>query len=35
VEKVLFFFKYSINSQFKLLMDICGVDYIEKYKNSF
>ena len=35
LEKVLFFFKYNINSQFKLLMDICGIDYMEKYKNRF
>jgi len=35
IEKVLFFFKYNINSQFKLLMDICGVDYMEKYKDRF
>lgn len=35
IEKVLFFFKYNINSQFKLLMDICGIDYMQKYKNRF
>ena len=35
IEKVLFFFKYNINSQFKLLMDICGIDYMEKYKSRF
>jgi NADH/F420H2 dehydrogenase subunit C len=35
LEKVLFFLKYNINSQFKLLMDICGIDYMEKYKNRF
>lgn len=35
IEKILFFLKYNINSQFKLLMDICGVDYMEKYKNRF
>ena len=35
IEKVLFFLKYNINSQFKLLMDICGIDYMEKYKNRF
>jgi NADH/F420H2 dehydrogenase subunit C len=35
LEKVLFFFKYNINTQFKLLMDICGIDYMEKYKNRF
>jgi len=35
IEKVIFFFKYHINSQFKLLMDICGIDYIQKSKNRF
>lgn len=35
IEKVLFFLKYNINSQFKLLMDICGIDYMQKYKNRF
>jgi len=35
LEKVMFFFKYNINSQFKLLMDICGIDYMEKYKKRF
>ena len=35
IEKVLFFFKYNINSQFKLLMDICGIDYMQKFKNRF
>lgn len=35
LEKVLYFLKYNINSQFKLLMDICGIDYMEKYKNRF
>jgi NADH/F420H2 dehydrogenase subunit C len=35
LEKVLFFLKYNINTQFKLLMDICGIDYMEKYKNRF
>lgn len=35
IEKVLYFLKYNINSQFKLLMDICGIDYMDKYKNRF
>jgi NADH:ubiquinone oxidoreductase subunit C len=35
IEKVLLFLKYHINSQFKLLMDICGIDYMQKYKNRF
>ena len=35
IGKVLYFLKYNINSQFKLLMDICGIDYMDKYKNRF
>jgi NADH:ubiquinone oxidoreductase subunit C len=35
LEKVLIFLKYNINTQLKLLMDICGIDYMEKYKNRF
>lgn len=35
LEKVLYFFKYNINSQFKLLMDICGIDNMQKYWNRF
>jgi len=35
IEKVLIFLKYHINSQFKLLMDICGIDYMQKFKNRF
>jgi len=35
LDKVLFFLKYHINTQFKLLMDICGIDFMEKYKNRF
>lgn len=35
LEKVLTFLKYNINTQLKLLMDICGIDYMEKYKNRF
>jgi len=31
LEKVLLFLKYNINSQFKLLMDICGIDNMKKY----
>lgn len=34
IEKIIFFLKYHINSQCKLLMDICGVDYMEKDKNN-
>ena len=35
IEKVLYFLKYNINSQFKLLMDICGIDNMQKYENRF
>ena len=35
IEKVLYFFKYNINSQFKLLMDVCGIDNMQRYKNRF
>jgi NADH-quinone oxidoreductase subunit C len=35
LEKVLFFLKYNINSQFKLLMDICGIDNMKKFRNRF
>jgi NADH:ubiquinone oxidoreductase subunit C len=35
IEKVLYFLKYNINSQCKLLMDICGIDNMQKYKNRF
>jgi NADH:ubiquinone oxidoreductase subunit C len=35
LEKVFNFLKYNINTQLKLLMDICGIDYMEKYKNRF
>jgi NADH/F420H2 dehydrogenase subunit C len=35
LDKVIYFFKYNINTQLKLLMDICGIDYMEKYKNRF
>ena len=35
LEKVFLFFKYNINYQLKLLMDICGIDYMEKYKKRF
>jgi len=30
LEKVLYFLKYHLNCQFKLLMDICGIDYLGK-----
>jgi NADH-quinone oxidoreductase subunit C len=35
LEKVLFFLKYNINSQFKLLMDICGIDNMQKFWHRF
>jgi len=35
LEKVLFFFKYNIISQFKILIDICGIDFIQNSKNRF
>jgi NADH:ubiquinone oxidoreductase subunit C len=35
IEKILLFLKYNINSQFKLLMDICGIDNMQKYKKRF
>lgn len=35
IEKVLYFLKYNMNSQFKLLMDICGVDNMQQFKNRF
>ena len=35
IEKVLLFLKCHINAQFKLLMDICGIDYMQKFKNRF
>lgn len=35
IEKVLYFLKYNINSQFKLLMDICGIDNMQRDKNRF
>ena len=35
IEKVLYFLKYNINSQFKLLMDVCGIDNLQKNKNRF
>jgi NADH/F420H2 dehydrogenase subunit C len=35
LEKVMFFFKNNIICQFKILIDICGVDYIQNKKNRF
>jgi NADH-quinone oxidoreductase subunit C len=35
IDKVLFFFKYNIHSQFKLLMDVCGIDNMKKLRNRF
>jgi len=35
IEKILIFLKYNINTQFKLLMDICGIDNLEKKKKRF
>ena len=35
IEKILYFLKYNINCQFKFLMDICGIDNLEKYENRF
>jgi NADH-quinone oxidoreductase subunit C len=35
IEKILYFIKYNINCQFKILMDICGIDYIQNNKNRF
>jgi len=34
IEKVLIFLKYNINSQFKLLMDMHGMDNMKKNKNK-
>lgn len=34
LDKVLYFIKYNINSQFKLLMDICGIDNMQKKKKN-
>ena len=35
LEKVLFFFKYNIICQFKILIDICGIDFIQNNKTRF
>ncbi len=35
LEKVMFFFKKNMNCQFKILIDICGIDYIHNKKNRF
>jgi len=35
IEKVTFFLKNNIICQFKILIDICGIDYIQNKKNRF
>ncbi len=35
IEKILFFFKYNILCQFKILIAICGIDFIENTKERF
>jgi NADH-quinone oxidoreductase subunit C len=35
LEKVLYFLKYSMICQFKILIDICGIDFIQNRKNRF
>ena len=35
LEKVLYFIKYNMICQFKILIDICGVDFIQNSKNRF
>jgi len=35
IEKVLFFLKYNIMTQLKLLMDVCGIDNMEKKNKRF
>jgi NADH:ubiquinone oxidoreductase subunit C len=35
IDNVLFFLKYNIHSQFKLLMDVCGIDNMKKLRNRF
>lgn len=35
IEKILFFFKYNIICQFKILISVCGVDFIENLKERF
>jgi len=35
IEKILFFFKYNIICQFKVLIAICGIDFIENLKERF
>lgn len=35
LEKVMFFLKNNIICQFKILIDICGVDYIQKKGNQY
>ncbi len=35
IEKILFFLKYNLMSQFKILIDICGIDFIQNSNNRF
>lgn len=35
IEKILFFFKYNILCQFKILIAMCGIDFIENTKERF
>ena len=35
LEKILYFFKYNWISQFKILIDICGIDYLKNKNERF
>ena len=35
LKKVLYFFKTNIYNQFKLLIDMCGIDYLKNKKERF
>lgn len=35
LEKILYFFKYNIFCQFKILIDICGIDFIQNNTSRF
>lgn len=35
IEKILFFFKHNIMCQYKILISICGIDFIENLKERF
>lgn len=35
IEPVLYFLKYNVMCQFKVLIDICGIDFIENSTNRF